>query len=168
MADRYYEDVVDTTLTLMRDTFGSYFKTYYEGDPVSIPEINLPCCVVEKLSGNYSIENAPTGTDEAISNVRIKIILNKKDDEGASPDVDLTERKLRRLCEGRDATTGSYLPSSVAGLLRSNITLQDKVLNIGDLSVDYDVVLRPDEVVTSEAHIIMSNIYERIIVLSRS
>lgn len=164
----YYEDTVDTALRIMRDTFGGYFKTYYEGDPVAVPESNLPCCIVEKVSGSYSIEQAATGTDVAYSNVRIKVMLNKKDDEGASPDVDLTERRLRRLCEGRDASTGYYLPESIAGVFRTRITMNDKVINIGELSIDYDVVLRPDEVVTSEAHIVLSNIYERVYVPVRT
>lgn len=162
----YYEDAVDTVLNVMRESFKGYFKTYYEGDPVVIPEINLPCCIVEKLSGSFSIDNAPTGTDDSVSNIRIKVMLNKKDDEGADPTIDLTERKLRRLCEGRDIN-GHYLPESVAGIFRTNITLNNKVIDIGDLQVEYDVVLRPDEVVTSEAHVILSNIYERIYVPNR-
>lgn len=158
-----YKDTVARVLDLMRSNYGGKFKAFYEGDPIDIPTAALPCVVVEKLGGSVSV--GATGTDDISEQILIKLIYDKRDDIGASDSADMTERKLRLQIEGRDPVTGQYDSSSVLSQLRTNLTLQGDVIN-SSLSIAYDVNPRPDEVITSEAHITM-DIDQRIYIPTR-
>lgn len=142
---------VESVIALIAQYFyPSVFHTIFEGDPIEIGESLLPCVVVEKVAGDVTV--AGTGMDRITEQIRIKIVLNKKDDFGASNTEDLTERKLRQYIEGRDATTGYFLAESLMGILRKNYTL----LNLAtkqDISIAYDLDLRPNEIITSEGHV---------------
>lgn len=146
----YYKDAVDRIRQFLKDTFADQFKAYFDGDPVDIPASLMPCMVVENLNSQH--RSGPTGTDEMTETVLVKIVMNKQDDFGASPDADMTKKKLRRLVSGRDATTGQYLLNSLMGSLRTNITLGNAML-VNNNDVQYDVDIRPNDIVTSEAYI---------------
>lgn len=135
---------------LTANFYPGYFHVIFEGDPVEIGESLLPCVVVEKVAGD--ITAGPTGMDRITEQIKVKVILNKKDDFGSDGMGDLTERKIRRLIESRDPVTKHYTDHSLAGILRSNFTLGD--LAVGqEITVAYDVDLRPNDVITSEGHV---------------
>lgn len=151
----YYESSTERVLRFLRDQFGvGIFKAHFEGDPVKIGISSLPALVVEKVGG--SITAGPTGMDRVREQVLIKIVMNKKDDFGASQNVDLTEKKLRELVEGRDSQTGYYEDKSLMGCIRKNYTLGGAIVG-QDIDIGYDVnPFRPDEIITSEAHVTIS------------
>lgn len=148
-----YFDSTANILQLLKDNFGGsgYFKEFYEGDPILIGQSSLPAICVHKTHGEWGL--GPTQFDELTEEVTVKVILNKKDDFGGSGNSDLTERKLRVLVEGRDDTTGNLLPESVLGVLRTKLTSVANLTLDQGTTVDYGVVPRPDEVITSEAHV---------------
>jgi hypothetical protein len=148
----YYPDAVDVIMKMLRDKFGGEYKAYYEGDPNQIPASLLPAIVVQKLTTEYA--QGATRTDEVTSAIAIKVLLNKQDDYNALPDVDLTERKLKRRIEGRDYTTGQYLPQSIAGMFRVNLTLGDSVID-STLDVEYFNQSRDNGIRTSEGAIVL-------------
>ncbi len=159
-----FKDTTDRLLQYLKDTFGDQFHAYFEGDPVQIGQSLLPCIVVQKVTG--TIQTGPTGADENIEQIMIKVILNKKDDFGATEtNVELTERRLRRIVEARDSVTLQYVPESLMGGLRTNITLGDVVLDMSH-NIAYDLDLRPDDMITSEAHI-TTTVRTRILVPQR-
>lgn len=164
-----YKDGVARVLEYLKDNFKTdpfnelSLQSYYEGDPISIPKANLPCVVVESVGANVTAD--ATGTDLFIQQILIKVILNKQDDAGASDDVDLTERRLRIMVQGRDSTTGQYLPQTILGILRTNLTMSNVDLS-NEIAIAYDIDIRPDQIVTSEAHITVTT-RERIIVPNR-
>lgn len=143
-----HADVITRITQLLRDQYGSDFHQYYEGDPLQIPKANLPCVIVEKVAGSISL--GATGTDVFESQINIRLVLDKAADIGASDNVDLTERKLRRMVEARDEQTGEYLPGTVLNLLRTKITLGNAVIG-KSLDVQYDLQPRTGDLITSEA-----------------
>lgn len=158
-----FKDSVTRILELLRGTFGGQFKAFYEGDPIQIPDYMLPCAIVEKIAGNINLD--ATGTDMIVEQLMIKMVMNKRDDMGAAPEIAFTERKLRLLVEARDPITGYFIPESLMYILRTNITLGGAVLD-SDMDVNYDVNPRPEEMYTSEAQILIT-IRERVIVPNR-
>lgn len=146
-----YKGTVTSIIGLLKDNFGTgYFKAYFDGDPVLIGQSSLPAISVSKQTSAYDL--GPTQFDEVTESIIIKVILNKKDDFGANPETDMSEKKLRTLCEGRD-DNGALLAESVVGTLRTKFTQVSDLTLLQQLSVDYGVVPRPDDVITAEAHI---------------
>lgn len=144
----YKQTGADKILGLLRTTFGDKFKTYYNGDPEAIPQSALPAITANIT--RQRIDNEATGVDIIIEDILVKMILNKKDDFGAAANSDLTEVKLRRMAAGQDATTGQWLEGTLMYTLRTQITLNDTTVG-QNIAINYDVNLRPDDVVTMEA-----------------
>lgn len=147
-----YKDSLMRIMELCRTTFQGRFTSFYEGDPIMIPDASMPCIIIEKVKGNVTVKNAPTGTDAVSEQIVIKLVLNKANDFGASDDFDMTERKLRRYVEARDPTTGYFMSNTLMYVLRTNITLGESVID-SDVDVAYDLQPRPEKLVTSEAKV---------------
>lgn len=163
MAD-YYPDPVDSILHELQQTFTDKFRVYYDGDPdENVAESNLPMIAVYKTEADYGI--TATSTDRITSNLTIRLIINKKDYIGSSTDADMAARELKRLCEGRDASNGQYIPQSLMGVFRTKLTLGDSVIN-NNARIGYAEVLRSDELTTAEAFIFVTT-EERVIVPNR-
>lgn len=145
---KVYQDALTRIMTVMRNTFGTNFKAYYEGDPLQIPKANLPCVIVEAQAGRVDLD--ATTTDRLQSQINIRLVFDKADDYNASPEQDLTERKLRRLVEARNPETNQFLPNTVLGALRVNFTLGSNLIE-NDMDWEYDLQPRAEGVVTSEA-----------------
>lgn len=143
----YLEDGVSRVLKLMKDTFGDFFHSYFNGEPANISELSLPCLIVSENRGTINIES--TATDQIIETISIIIVLNKKDYIAPDQDIDLSERTIRRLVKGQDGTVADgirpYMTKSVMYALRTNISLygvdlsNDVEFEFGsDFSVDGD------------------------------
>lgn len=115
-----YEDNVKRILKLMKDTFGSSFATYYDGDPEAIPLFNLPAIIVTQSEDDT--EEAAMGEDDIVDTITVKVVLNKMDDFDGNKvnPVNMTETKIREFISKRDQTTGRYDPKSVKGALRNH------------------------------------------------
>lgn len=151
----FWPDCVVLIRNKLRDELGSKFKAYWDGTPDPLSKSWMPAvCVSEtKMTFDFSA----TGTDDNTHSILIRVIYNKRDDYGATliePNVDLTERKLRLDVMGRDPVTRQYLPNTILGVLRPNVTLGNWVIgNHG--SVEWGVMDKADEagLETAEAHI---------------
>jgi hypothetical protein len=138
-------------LDLLKTNFGSaLIKSYYYGDPLLIPEANLPAVCVVKESGDS--QTGYTGFDRITENIQIRILLNKKDDIGASDDIDLTQVHLEQLIEGRDDTTNQYVTQSVMGVLRKNITFGNSTVG-QTAQPEYGITPQADGTLLAEGHI---------------
>lgn len=145
-------DTVDNIRALLKEGYGDQFKSYYDGDPGSIPAANLPAvCIIQPA---LRVRLDATATDQFDTEVTIKILLNKKDDFNKSDDVDLTERRLRRLIQAKDKATRTYAKGTMLHTLR---TLEN--MQLGGVTLDWQMDVkygqreRANMVVTSEAHI---------------
>lgn len=156
--------IIDKIIDLLKGNFdGGQFKAYYEGDPLQIPAECLPCISVSKA--NASVFQDATGMDKIEGQIFIRVMFNKRDDYGAGPDVDLTERKIRQIIEGRD-DAGHFAEQSILGVVRPNLTLGSSVVK-ADIYIEYGIVPRFGPVQeTSEGHVTIS-IEELVLVPNR-
>lgn len=132
---------------------GAPFKVFYYGDPVLIPESLMPCIVVDTMT--TISEFGPTQFDDLTNDVMVKVIFNKKTDFNAGSEDFLTKQKVEYFMEGRDKTTGLYLPNTVQGVLRKNITVEDNASQLTN-KINYDVIVRPEDTITQEAHLTLT------------
>lgn len=153
-----YEDPIEKLLNLLRSEFtGNPFKSFYDGDPGVIPEANLPAIVVEK--NDDDTRGGPTGKDRVEEEITIKVVYNQKDDwSNNDPNTDLTRRKIRKIVEERD-DNGTWLPHTIKGLLRRNLTMQGVTINT-HMRFELGVVPRTDDLVTAEGHLSIVATYE--------
>ncbi|MFJ6416472.1 hypothetical protein [Paeniglutamicibacter sp. NPDC091659] len=134
-----YQDNVQRVLNLMKTTFGSEFKTYYDGEPEVIPLFNLPCIIVTQTS-DTTTEGAQ-GQDDVEDTITVKVVLNKKDDwNGDKVDpLNMTERKIRDYVGKRDKVTGNYEPQTVKGALRKELLADDVEAVAPTMNVEYGI-----------------------------
>lgn len=142
----YLPDSVEKILELLRNTFGKQFN-YFNGDPIAIAESSLPAITVSEPTAQ--IQEDATGTDEIIETVLIKLVFNKKDDLGASPDTLQTEWKQRHLVKGQDPQSKEWADGTLMKALRENFTIDDTRLS-QDIRIEADVNVRPEDVITNE------------------
>jgi hypothetical protein len=157
------KDAVTLMMELCHSTFGDKVKAYYEGDPIDIPKDNFPAIILYKLSG--SVDLGATMTDEFYETINISLVLNKADEIGASPETDLSERKLRRMVEAR-ATDGTYMPGTLLYGLRTFYTQGGRILK-SDVRVEYDILPLDSQYIRSQANVTVT-IRQRVFVTNRT
>lgn len=153
MAESHAE-ITQRILKLMRDTFPTEFKEFYDGDPDQIPTFNLPCIVVDQT--NDDTERGAWGQDDVTETIIIKVIYNKADDYSDNVDpLNLTSRKIRRAVAARDPETGDYAPNTIKYAIRQFAT--EGITAIATtMSVSYGLVPRLEGdigILTQEAHV---------------
>ncbi|WP_298585129.1 hypothetical protein [uncultured Kocuria sp.] len=153
-----YEDNVQRVIKLMKDAFDTDFKEYYDGDPEDIPLFNLPAIIVTQTRDD-TVEGA-YAQDDVTEEIVIKVVLNKKDDfdnDKADP-LNMTERKIREYVGRRDPETGEYGEKTVKGVLRRFGT-EGIVAVAPRVSVEYGIVPRMNNLLTSEGHVTFTITY---------
>ena len=150
----YYKDGVTRILDLMKETFGDYFKAYFNGEPEMLPESVLPCLIVTETTG--AIESGATGTDNITETVTIIAVENKKDDVGSDVADNLTEYRLRKIVKGQypegHEKAGQYINPSIMYAIRTYITMSDSVLE-SRIETKFDVNMISEETMTQEAYV---------------
>lgn len=163
--NQYYEDGVQRVLRLMKDTFGDYFKAYFNGELLNVTEEFLPCIMV--TTSTAQVVSGPTTADDIVETVIVIIVENKKDDIGADAETDLTDFRVRKLIMGQDPATAQYLPNTVLYAIRKHLTMGNDTLQ-SDTTVDFTPNTRgaTQEIATQEGYVTIS-IKRRIYVPSR-
>jgi hypothetical protein len=143
--------LVDTIIELLRTNQGfSYFKKFYYGDPYEIHFSDMHCIAVELL--RTQINDGPTGMDEIVQTVQIKLIYNKRDDFTTAPTTEVTGvRALESFAQGFDPTSTEYEQHTILGILRKNFTLGNIATN-QTVDIKYGIVPRKGGP-TAECHI---------------
>ena len=144
-----FKSGTEILLDLVKTVYADKFNAYYEGDPGDIPIACYPCVIVEKTQGEIRAQN--TAQDLNIEVIAVRFVMNKMDDLGVEDDVDLTERKLRQLIEGRDITTGRYAKGTFIYELRKRLTLNGLSIDQTQ-SISYGVIDR-STLFSSEARV---------------
>lgn len=143
--------VPQTLLRLFEQNFDKErFAWYREGDPIHLPASRLPALIVTETETGYDV--GPTGHDQITHTIRIKVVLNKKDEMGNPTVTSSLEAILDRYVQGRSDTTGDFLSDTIMGVLRRNISIGNLAIE-QTASVKKGVVPRPDDVLTSECWI---------------
>jgi hypothetical protein len=159
-----YLDGAQRLKKVIEEQFGSLFHVYFIGSPDVIAEAAMPCVVFHKIAGRVTV--GATQSDNLTEQVLIHILVNSRDGFGSPDSDDTVERQLFTLVEGRDPTTGYYLPHTIMYAIRKNLTLSSTVIN-HDEEMNYNVTERPDQPNIQEA-IITVTIYEQILVPNRT
>jgi hypothetical protein len=114
-------------------------RSIFFGDPFAIPVSQLPCIIVDT---DQTIDKlGPTGYDRVLTTIVVKVVLNKRDDFAGDVADSVTKRKLVDYIAARDATTKQYLPATVMGILRTSLTLDNKLINM-ESETKYGIVER--------------------------
>jgi len=122
----------------MKETFGSSFKKYFDGDPEAIAVMDLPAIIVEQ-TGDTTNEGA-YGQDDVQDRIVVKVVLNKRDDftgDAVDP-LNLTARKIRELVGKRDSATNDYDDQTVKGAIRKHLT-DDITALAPEMTVEYGI-----------------------------
>lgn len=153
----FYPTLTDRIIEKLKDIFEDTFKMYFDEDPIAIGKSQLPAIVVEQATGNVTA--GPTGLDRSTEVIQITIITNKRNDFGASNEINETKTQLKRWVASRDATTGLWTDKSLLGIIRKNFTLDGVVVG-QEIAIDYEISARPNTntqekegILTSEAYI---------------
>lgn len=167
-----YPDAAQRIMALMQTTFGNIFRAYFLSlpDDLIIPESAFPCLIVDKVTGTAKV--GPTSADEITEDVYIHIMVDVKTGFGSPDTDDSVKRQLQTLVEGRDPTTGAWLPNTVMYAIRKNLTLNSKTVpNLvtinNNVDISYDAPKRPNMPETREAVVTVS-VEERQIIGVRS
>lgn len=157
-----YLTIGQQILQILKDNFGSgMFRAYYFGDPQLLAKDNLPAIVVEESTGTTTVDY--TGMDTEEKTIQIKVIFDKREDWGASPDVDTTFAKIRDIIDGRDSISGQYLEKTLKGILRTSFTLSNPGAGTGiqpyavnqTMKTAYYLEQRPENTFTQEGRLTM-------------
>ena len=146
-------------MTIIADKLLEYLKTYcdkrikqfYYGDPLILPISNMPALIVENKSAN--IANGPTGLDEIDNTYMVKIVMNKKDELGKTPDEMSCQRTLSDLLMKR-TSTNEFEATSVLGILRKYFTL-GQTINDQLISIEFFMASRGD-LITEEVELLIN------------
>src|SRR5215210_2868515 len=143
--------LVDTVIELLKDQLGvNYFKKFYYGDPFNIPTSLMPCVAVDLL--RTQIEVGPTGMDNLIQTVQIKLIYNKRDDFTTADTAEVMGvRALESFAQGIDPSSAEYEPHTILGILRKHITVENTSTD-QTIDIQYGIVPRKGGP-TAECHI---------------
>lgn len=148
----------------LKDEFGSTFRAYFIGDPIQIPEVKLPCMIIEPVDETSAL--LATGLDDVTQNLRIRVVVNKKDDyQRAVTNEVLWLERLQLMVSGRDENTNEYLENTVIGVLRKFLTLGGRFWS-SNLTVRYTQQPRPSQMITEEA-VISLTLRERLVISDR-
>lgn len=137
-----YENIIKELRDLLEDNVHPELKRpFYYGDPIAIPESSLPTVAIDPLKGETV--QGPTGHDEHLKNIIIKVIVDKRKDIGKGGGEVVATQELEKYVEEIDETTGRYKTDTILGILRKNLTLEKTVVDQG-ISWEYRVAERED------------------------
>ena len=139
----YQDPIIREYVELFKANLGTgVIKTYYQGDPMRIPESNLPAMIISKdeTRVGQSIEggsNMEDGHEMAmvitvVSSIRKEI----NDDKSITPGI----AKLYDIIEGREDSTFKLKTNSVLHVLRNNVFVNSQK----NLRTDLNSITRVD------------------------
>jgi len=141
----YSDSIIQKYIDLIKANCGQ-IKAFYQGDPVKIPNSNLPCCIIAKSNTTAGFQDS--ASDEHLVGLSITIITDIRDQ--LSTDENIAKiapgiAQLYEIVEGRDANY-KLKTNSILNILRTN-QLLDVANNLRtDLRnvtrVDYGSTLR--------------------------
>jgi len=148
-----YESTIKEIIDLLETNAHPDLKRpFYFGDPLHIPASMLPTVAVDIETGESPL--GPTGHDEQIETLIIKVLVDKRPDLNKKAGEVVALQNLIKYVEELDETTGQYKTDTILGILRKNLTLEKT--SIGhDISWEYGVVERED-ILTAECWIRIS------------
>lgn len=113
-------------------------KTYYQGDPVRIPKVNLPACIISK--SQTEVDPLTNLEDSHRMALILTVVTDVRDERGDEQEMTPGIAQLYDIIEGREETTYKLKTNSILHILRSN-QLVDATYN---LRTDLGTITRAD------------------------
>lgn len=143
MSELYQDPILQKYLDLIKGVVGEgTFKRYYQGDPIRIPDSNLPALIISKdetrvgqlLEGGTNVED---GHEIAlVITVVTSVRKDINDDKTITPGV----VTLYDIIEGREAATLKLKTTSLLHILRNNVLVD----STNGLRTDLSTITRVD------------------------
>lgn len=151
--NQYRITVAEKIRDLVKDTFGNHFRLYRVGDPIIIPNSELPAVLITETG--LEVAQDATGYDALIHSITMQVVYSKKDELGRPVDGNTLDTILDNIVYGRDPSTNEYADKSIMGVLRKNFTLDSNTTIQQEVSVRKTLVVRTasQEDTTAEATI---------------
>lgn len=134
----YRDPIIKKYRDLIEDN-QSTIKHFYYGDPIRIPQSNLPALVLSKTETRVS--NFTNVEDEHGVLIQLTLVTSIKDDINAEDDEIIAgTNTLYDILEGREDDTYKLKEDSILHILRNNATLDAG----NNLRTDLDTITRID------------------------
>jgi hypothetical protein len=141
-----YEDpIIKEYIDLLSAKAGE-IKEFYQGDPIAVPAVNLPCCIISKretLAG--PLTNAEDEQSIALSITVIVDVRKEISTEESRSTIANEVAKLYDICEGRNSDL-TLKETSILSILRGNPLVNESRglrTDLGSVTrVDYGQTLR--------------------------
>lgn len=140
----YRDSIIQAIIDALNESGPDELRTnYYHGDPVIMPQAQLPLCFVTKLS--TQVRTHTTAEDSYESQIALNVVSSTTNDLSQGGDVlQAGTVTLYDLVEGREEDDDSKT-SSIINVLRSKQVLNANktYIQIGD-SIDIEYVISPN------------------------
>jgi hypothetical protein len=144
------ESTIKEIISLLEENVHEDLKRpFYFGDPLQVPSSMLPTVAVDMVSGESP--QGPTGHDEQLETLQIKVLVDKRPDLGRSSGKVVALEELIKFVEEVDSSTGRYKTNTILGVLRKNLSLEKTSIG-NDISWEYGVLERQN-ILTAECWI---------------
>lgn len=141
----YVDPIIEKYINLFTANNGE-IKAYYQGEPIRIPSVNLPCVFIAKKETAVGVHN--NNDDEHGMRLTITVVADVRSDLSTEDNIASLVAgvsTLYDLVEGRNADY-TLKDTSIVHILRHNITLDSGKNLRTDLGtntrIDYGLTLR--------------------------
>lgn len=95
-------------------------KVIYDGDPIMIPEVDMPCLIVSAPSSFTDYLN--TRDDETTTSIEISLVMNMKQYVGEGAAQHTAEKCAREIMIERVKSNNAYMEDTVVGAIRKHLS----------------------------------------------
>lgn len=143
-------EILKTIESALRSRFKSQIKTFVIGDPVLIPESNLPCIAVVPVTTSITI--ADVSRDLATHSIEVILIINAKNELSGKANQIVGTEFLTETMEQVDSV-GNLSEHSILSVIRENLRIESNLEIANENTIDYGIEMRGEQFFTREARL---------------
>ena len=133
--------------TILENGLRGLIKYIYIGDPTAIPASCLPALILNPVRTNISLLDS--ARDNNTYNISISLVIDARQYLNATPDKMVGTDFLMETMEGEDSA-GALNVKTILSIIRKNLNLGTNRRISNDMSIDYTVRKRTDDLITLE------------------
>lgn len=122
----YKDPIIAKYQQLIETTMPGVFRGVYQGDPMAIPQSNLPALIISK--SQTTIGPLSSAEDDHQLSLILTVVTDIREERSDDPQMVPGIAKLYDIIEGRDSNY-KLKANTILDILRSNITV-DSALNL--------------------------------------
>ncbi len=133
------EDTINGALDLFRDKLSQLgphrVRTFYYGDPLTYASFDMPAIAI--APGRTRVQTHTTGRDMHHNSIIIFLVVSASDEFAKVANKNMCDEHLIQAVEGIRDVNGVVTREGVLTLLRGEITLNGRLVKMGDADVSY-------------------------------